>query len=222
MAMTDWFTDELFDLPGANRIVFPVSRLVVDPERFLDDSMEIMAERGMGAVYTCTSQGKELRPESNQESRLNLIDRFYVPHHGALTKAVDDLLDAEPWCLVLDCHSFPSRPLPYEPDQGPDRPEICLGTDPFHTPPWLAEGALESFTDLGFSAVFNRPFAGALVPGRHFQSDARVLALMIEVNRSIYMDETSGRRLPSFGLLRTRLGGALLKLSTLCGSQPLA
>jgi len=220
--MTDWFTDELFDLPLANRIVFPVSRLVVDPERFLDDSMEIMAEQGMGVVYTRTSQGSDLRPELTQESRLNLIERFYVPHHGALTKAVDDLLDTENWCLVIDCHSFPSRPLPYEPDQEPDRPDICLGTDPFHTPAWLASGAFKSFTESGFRVEFNRPFAGALVPGKQFQSDPRVLALMIEVNRSTYMDETSGRRLRSFGLLRTRLGEALRKLSSLCGSQSLA
>jgi len=222
LAMTDWFTDELFVLPGTDRIVFPVSRLAVDPERFLDDSMEIMAEQGMGVVYTRTSQGRELRPEPSRESRLDLIERFYVPHHVALTRAVDDLLDTNPWCLVIDCHSFPSRPLPHEPDQGPDRPEICLGTDPFHTPAWLASGALKSFTELGFSVELNRPFAGALVPGKHFQTDSRVLALMIEVNRSTYMDESSGRPLPSFGLLRSRLGEVLLKLSSLCGSQPSA
>ena len=39
-AMTDHHTDQLFDLPGAHRCVFPVSRLVVDPERFIDDPME--------------------------------------------------------------------------------------------------------------------------------------------------------------------------------------
>jgi len=217
--MTDWFTDELFDLPGTNRIVFPVSRLVVDPERFLDDSMEIMAERGMGVVYTRTSQGRELRSEPNQESHLNLIDRYYVPHHVALTKAVDNLLDAEDWCLVLDCHSFPSRPLPYELDRGPDRPEICLGTDPFHTPPWLATGAREAFRELGFNVEFNRPFAGALVPEKHFQWNAGVLALMVEINRSSYMDESSGLRLQSFGLLQAKLVEALLKVSHLCSRQ---
>jgi len=32
--MTDWFTDELFGgMTGATDIVFPVSRLVVDPDR---------------------------------------------------------------------------------------------------------------------------------------------------------------------------------------------
>ena len=35
--MTDRFTDELFSIPGLPAVVFPVSRLVVDPERFVDD-----------------------------------------------------------------------------------------------------------------------------------------------------------------------------------------
>jgi len=41
--------------------VFPVSRLVVDVERFPDDEDEPMAGRGMGAVYTRLSSGERLR-----------------------------------------------------------------------------------------------------------------------------------------------------------------
>ena len=37
LRMTDWHTEDLFSLPDLQRIVFPVSRLVVDLERFLDD-----------------------------------------------------------------------------------------------------------------------------------------------------------------------------------------
>src|SRR5665648_935693 len=56
--MTDWHTDELFALPPdvAVTIRFPVSRLVVDPERFEDPEAERMEAVGMGAVYTKTSQ----------------------------------------------------------------------------------------------------------------------------------------------------------------------
>ena len=39
LAMTDHYTDELFALPSsvATTVAYPVSRLVVDPERFADD-----------------------------------------------------------------------------------------------------------------------------------------------------------------------------------------
>jgi len=45
--MTDAYTDELFALDGSAPIRFPISRLVVDPERFTDDAHEPMAARGL-------------------------------------------------------------------------------------------------------------------------------------------------------------------------------
>ena len=62
--MTDWHTDELFDQAASYlgySIKFAVSRLVVDPERFVDDESEGMTEVGMGVIYTKTSSGKPLR-----------------------------------------------------------------------------------------------------------------------------------------------------------------
>ena len=52
--MTDAYTDELFMFPGNVSVVFPISRLAVDPERFVDDAQEPMAEKGMGVIYTKT------------------------------------------------------------------------------------------------------------------------------------------------------------------------
>ena len=44
--------------------MFPVSRLVVDPERFIADPMECV---GMGVVYTRTSNGEVLRAISKAQ-----------------------------------------------------------------------------------------------------------------------------------------------------------
>ena len=68
LRMTDAFTDELFTGNAAmvHQIVFPVSRLVIDPERFVDDSHEPLAKQGMGVVYTRTSEGKRLRGHLNR------------------------------------------------------------------------------------------------------------------------------------------------------------
>lgn len=134
LLMTDWYTDELFALADCISVRFPVSRLILDPERFLDDTEEVMSSHGMGVIYTRTSHGALLREPPTPVERSDLVNCLYAPHHSALCDAVDSALEHHGHCLVADCHSFPSRPLPYEHDQSPGRPQVCLGTDRTHTP----------------------------------------------------------------------------------------
>ena len=179
-SMTDHLTDKLFDLPGARRCVFPVSRLVVDPERFIEDPMESV---GMGVVYTHISSGKPLRQISSGQ-RQSLIDQYYHPHHQQLTAMARDVLNIHGRCLIIDCHSFPATPLDYEADQY--RPDICIGTDAFHTPPSLEARLVNSFKELGYLVAINSPFAGSLVPMDFYQKERGVQSIMVELNRGLY------------------------------------
>jgi N-formylglutamate deformylase len=72
LRMTDAYTDELFPLTPveAARLVFPVSRLVCDVERFPTDENEPMAARGMGAIYIRTSKSGVLRVNLSGRSTL--------------------------------------------------------------------------------------------------------------------------------------------------------
>lgn len=214
LAMTDWYTDELFALAPAvaTTVRFPVSRLVLDPERFADDSQELMATRGMGVVYTRTSDGRPLRPEPTSTVRAELLARFYEPHHRDLTAAVSAALAARGACLMVDAHSFPAKPLPYEFDQQTDRPDICIGTDPHNTPSWLRDLAVAEFEREGFSVAVDHPFAGALVPLAFQARDSRVAAFMVELNRSLYMDERTGKRLGGFAEFGRRAVGAVQRV----------
>lgn len=207
LQMTDWFTDELFALDNliASHVVYPVSRLVVDPERFIDDDAEPMAARGMGAIYTHTSRRAPLRHPMDTKSREQLLHAHHRPHHARLATAIDAALAAWNSCLVIDCHSFGSKAKAYEVDQSSWRPDICLGTDQYHSPQALVDSARQMFEDAGFTVELDRPFSGALVPSTHFQRDPRVMALMVEVNRGLYMDERSGERLKTFDIVRERL-----------------
>ena len=74
--MTDSYTDELFPVSSveAGRVVFPVSRLVCDVERFSSDDDEPMAGRGMGVIYTRTSLGEVLRLEPTPLERQQILD----------------------------------------------------------------------------------------------------------------------------------------------------
>jgi N-formylglutamate deformylase len=202
-AMTDHHTDRLFDLPGARRCVFPVSRLVVDPERFIEDSMESV---GMGVVYTHTTDGDPLRAISEID-RLTLIDTYYHPHHNKLTRMVDSCLEQHNQCLIIDCHSFPAQPLPYECDL--NRPDICIGTDSYHTSTELKDCLLKVFENFGYCVAIDSPFSGTIVPLKHYHKDKRVESVMIEVNRSLY-DSPSG-----FKRVQSDLTHAILQAATI-------
>jgi N-formylglutamate deformylase len=67
-------------------VIFGVSRLVVDPERFPDDADEPLAGRGMGATYTHLSSGEPLRVLSAAE-RCRLIETYYYPHQDWRTRS---------------------------------------------------------------------------------------------------------------------------------------
>ncbi|WP_348304731.1 N-formylglutamate amidohydrolase, partial [Methanothrix sp.] len=126
------------------------SRLVIDPERFEKDEEEIMASKGMGAVYTKTSYQQILRKDFSAEEKEKLLSAYFRPYHKAVALEVQNTLEQFGRCLIIDCHSFPSKPLPYELDQSSDRPDICIGTDPFHTPEELVPEQRGTYSPLKF------------------------------------------------------------------------
>ena len=212
LRLTDWFTDELYS-QGADPedvVAARVSRLVVDVERYEDDAREPCAKVGMGATYVRTTDGLVLRSLS-PERRAALLEAHYRPHHRRLDEAARLRLERFGRCLVLDAHSFPSRALPTQSDFG-DPPEIGLGAEPGHTPAALLNGAVAFFRARGFKVGVNVPFSGAMVPSAFLGRDARVSAIMVEVRRDLYMDESTGLRHAGFARIRdvlTEFRGAL-------------
>jgi N-formylglutamate deformylase len=216
LRMTDAYTDELFPVTPveAGRVIFPLSRLVCDVERFPSDENEPMAARGMGVIYTRTSMGQPLRDQPTASDRQVLVDRWYWPHHSTLDRLVSDVVAQSGVCLIVDCHSFPSVALPYELDQKSRRADICIGTDGFHTPSAVRDAIGAAAQAEGYSVAVDAPFSGALVPLASWRKDHRILSVMIEVNRGLYMEERSGKKKQSFGRVRAALGRLVMAAET--------
>ena len=202
LKMTDHFTDELFNVLGDNihQLKFPVSRLLVDVERFEKDELEPMSKVGMGCVYEKTHDGKSLK--NVEHIKDELINKFYKTHHENFTKIVGTKLKQNNKVLIIDCHSFPKYPLPYELNQSIDRPEICIGTDNFHTSDKLKNLFGKLFQDFNFTVKYNEPFKGSIVPLKFYSKEIRVQSIMIEVRRDLYMNEQFGKKLVNFMTLK--------------------
>ena len=219
ITMTDHHTYDLIaSISSTSQIVkFPVSRLVVDVERFESDCDEYMAARGMGVIYKSTHELKPLRRPMLTAEREHLLSKWYRPHHALLTGAVDKALNEFRRALVIDVHSFPSLPLPYETDLTAYRPEICIGSDSYHSPGEVVDELSRSFELHGFEVGINTPFAGAIVPAKHYKKDERVQAVMIEIRRDLYLNESTGFLNKGSTLVQERLKNSLLQWLTLNG-----
>jgi len=168
--MTDAFTDELFADPKAITVRFPMSRLVVDVERFSDDTKEPMSKVGMGIIYTRTAYGMNLKRKLQPQETRSLFE-CYKKHHKMLSKAVRVELEKYGKALIVDCHSFPNKPLPCDKDQSTPRPEFCIGTDSFHTPQELIQIADLGFKKMGYSVGIDQPYEGTLTPMEFYRKN---------------------------------------------------
>jgi N-formylglutamate amidohydrolase len=211
LILGDLKTDQLFifDPERSIPVVFPYSRVFVDVERFRDDSNEPMSTRGMGVIYQNGHDLQPIRHELTTELRKSILIEYYDPHHAKLSHAVDDQLKTNGRALIIDCHSFPKNRLPYEDSKQTGRPEICIGTDNFHTPKAVLDSVLYQFLKKGYTAALDQPFSGALVPMKHFHKTKEVVSIMIEVRRDLFLEETSGQQNARFNKVKSDINDAI-------------
>lgn len=211
--MTDTYTDDLFDIPNTEKLIFPISRLICDVERFRNENEEIMTKQGMWVTYTKTSKLKLLKKVSD-EHKQEILQKYYDIHHKMFYEKVTEILSKHTKCLIIDCHSFSSIPLPYELNQNKIRPDICIGADNFHTPHELIDKITNLFKAKGYTVEINKPFAGTIVPIDYYGNNSNIQSIMIEVNRRLYMDEITSAKTKSYKILKQDLNDIIKSLST--------
>ena len=167
---TDLYTDFLFQTDDTRvvPIVFPYSRFVCDAERLDDDPLE---EIGQGILYK--KFGKTLRGELDLEAQGFLLNER-KKHLDALVSQLEEN------SIILDCHSFNSE-LARDVD-------ICIGfNDDFSYDEEVVDKIAKVFKKGGYSVAFNHPYSNSITPTKD-RTDYK--SVMIEVRKSIYMNET--------------------------------
>lgn len=179
---TDMYCDELFDTGYGVPVVAEFSRFACDAERFRNDEEEPNAAAGQGFFYTHTMRGIFFR-QANSALKEKAALELYDPHHAQLEAAVQAALNENPRCLIIDGHSFCDDDL-----IGANLPDFCIGSDPFHTPEALVNDMAAFLRDKAYRVAVNYPFAGALVPQKWYRKDVRVLSIMVEINKRLYLE----------------------------------
>lgn len=209
--MADNYTDSLYSelLSISSFIKSKLSRIVLDIERFKEEANEPMSKVGMSALYTKTSDGGILRNIS--ETNRRKLENIYDDYHNTFTSLVNSSLEKNNIAIIVDCHSFPSKPRYYESDKEDSRPDICIGVDDYHTPENLVNLLKNNFEETGLSVKINSPFSGSIVPLNFNKKDKRVISAMIEVNRNLYMNEETFLKLKSFSAVSNKVSRCVIK-----------
>jgi N-formylglutamate amidohydrolase len=214
----DCYVDELFGsaprkgLPLV-RALFP--RVFIDPNREpfeLDPDMfedmlpshvntgSARVAAGFGTIARVVANGEPIysRRLTFAEARQR-IDNYYRPYHEALRQTITETKVKFGQCLLIDCHSMPSIGGPTESDAGNSRVDIVLG-DCHGTScaPQVTAQIETAFRDLGYRVARNSPYSGGFTTQHYGKTEAGLHALQIEINRALYVVETTMERGPSF------------------------
>lgn len=232
----DSFVDELFAdaalRHGAPLVAAQFPRAFCDPNREpyeLDPSMfagrlpgnantrSPRVAAGLGTIAKVVASGAEiyrdLLPVSEVERR---VDHYYRPYHDQLARLVEATHRRFGWVLLVDCHSMPGVGGPVDDDDDDSRVDIVLG-DCFGA---ACSGAMvaavdDSFSARGYRVVRNAPYAGGFTTRHYGRPRQGRHALQIELNRALYMDETSHAKTEGFTRLATDIDAVVAALAAL-------
>lgn len=230
-ASEDAFVDELFAPAvryGAPVLAAVAPRAFIDLNRCptdLDPNLVEGAETrtanarviaGLGVVPRIVAEGVAIYdgriPLAEAQAR---IVEWHLPYHA---KLVDLLLRARRSfgaALLIDCHSMPSAALAAgaSPRRKPPAADIVLG-DRFGAaanPAIMAE-IEAAFVAAGFRVARNAPFAGGYITERYGRPAAGVSAVQIEIDRALYLDQSSMTRTAGFDALAGALEPVIARI----------
>jgi N-formylglutamate amidohydrolase len=185
----------------------------LDPEMFVDrlpgyvNTRSPRVAAGLGTIPKVVAQGAEIyRGKLYFADALERIERLYSPYHAALRALVDETRAAFGHVVLLDAHSMPSAGSYRGARTGEARAggaiDIVLGDR--HGAACAAsvtETAQSWLRGRGYVVACNTPYAGGFTTRHYGRPRQGVHALQIELNRALYMDETTMTPLAGFAAL---------------------
>jgi len=231
---TDRYIDQLFAEAlslGVPLLCAHFPRIYLDVNRAIDDldpasiadgwDMDLApsakARLGKGLIWTKVPPNAAplYKAPLSSNSIEHRIERCYHPYHLALAALIDRAHARHGYALHLDCHSMQSvSHRMHEEGVGMARPDFILSDrDGTTCSPSMVNAARDYLTDRGYEVEVNTLFKGAEIVRRHGRPAEGRHSLQIEVNRALYMDETTLSKSDGFASLKTVLTGLVRRLT---------
>jgi N-formylglutamate amidohydrolase len=182
----------------------------LDPILFRDglphyaNTQSVRVVGGLGTIARIVSESDEIyREPLSVEAALERISRLYTPYHETLAALLLEAKREFGLAVLIDCHSMPSSPTT---DRTAGRPDFVLG-DRFGTScsAELTRLAASTLEAQGYAVALNKPYAGGYITEHYGRPHKAQHVLQIEINRALYMNETSFAKSQGFDRLREGL-----------------
>ena len=167
---------------------------------------------GLGLLHRITSERKSIYDGLlDYDETLARIKNVYNVYHKALQKLIDKTVKKFGFCMVLDCHSMPSKICNIMQDNR--QIEFCLGT--------LFEQSCSSeiiefmSQRLGqkYNVSLDCPYSGAYISFNYCQPRKKISTLQIEINRKLYEDESVYKKNANFQYVSADICDAVIGLA---------
>ena len=219
----DLFVDELFGdciAHGAPMLVahFPRAYLDVNREpyeldqRMFADRLPAFANRqsirvagGLGTIPRVVAEGQNIYGArlSFAEARTR-IEGIYKPYHSTLRGLLAATHRRFGHAVLVDCHSMPASIRLGNDGLSPD---FVIG-DRFGTSAsgQITQAAIDILRAMGYFVVANKPYAGGFITEHYGRPAMGLHAIQVEVNRGLYVNESTLVRKAGFESLQGDLG----------------
>jgi N-formylglutamate deformylase len=167
-------------------------------------------EMGAGLIWRKTLKGDAIYadklPLAAVQSR---IENYWQPYHQKLAQLIHQTRAEHGMSLHINCHSMPGKhPLYQGRFANATAPDFILGNHEHasSSAQWIEHIAVY-LTGLGYKVLVNQVFKGAELTRAYADPLQGRHSIQIEINRSLYMNETSFELTPHFDLLQQQMFG---------------
>ncbi len=172
-------------------------------------------DMGAGLIWRKTLKGDAIYADKLSLTAVqNRIENYWQPYHQNLEHLIHQIHAKHGVSLHINCHSMPGKhPLYQGHFANATAPDFILGNHEHasSSAQWIEDMATY-LTALGYKVLVNQVFKGSELTRAYADPRQGRHSIQIEINRSLYMNETSFELTPHFDLLQQQMFGLIRHL----------
>ncbi len=167
---------------------------------------------GLGLFHRITAERKSIYDGLlNYNEAQSRIKNVYNVYHKSLQKMIDRTVKKFGICLVLDCHSMPSKICNIMEDNR--QIEFCLGTLFEQSCPAEVIEFMNQYLGQKYNVSLDCPYSGAYISFNYCQPRKNIYTLQMEINRALYEDEPVYKKTANFQYVSADICDAITGLA---------